>query len=101
MADNDEKGMKVAGLEFGNAFDDVSKIMVNLGTELGNFREEWKGQASRKFDEAMGNWGAEFDKLLRQLDAMADKLIGGAGNVADAEDFAENQGSFFHPAGGK
>jgi len=92
---NTSTGMQAAGQQFIATYDEVTGHMNSLRGELQALRSRWDGSAARVFEDTMTQWGVEFDKIVRDLDSMADRLIGGAGHVEAAEDFAIQQGSFF------
>ena len=92
---NTVDGMRKSGDHFVRTYEEIDGHMKNLKTELAALSSSWTGAASRIFHETMDGWGVEFDQILKDLDAMADKLLGGAGHVESSEDFALQQGHFF------
>ncbi|NBE83364.1 WXG100 family type VII secretion target [Micromonospora rubida] len=92
---NTSGGMQAAGQRFVSTYGEIDGHMKSLKNELNSLRSQWDGSAAAIFENTMVQWGTEFDKILRDLDSMADRLIGGAGHVESAEDFAIQQGSFF------
>lgn len=92
---NTSEGMQLSGQEFTRTYAEVVGHMKTLKSEMEALRPRWTGQASTIFQNTMDNWGVEFDNIAKHLDTMADLLIGGAGNVEQAEDQAIQQGHFF------
>lgn len=92
---NTSGGMKAAGQRFVATYGEIDGYMKSLRNELSALRSQWDGSAASVFENTMNQWGAEFDKILVDLDSMADRLTGGAGHVESAEDFALQQGAFF------
>lgn len=88
-------GMQAAGQHFVATYNEIDGYMKSLQSQLQVLRSQWDGSAAPIFESTMTTWGVEFDKILRELDAMADLLIGGAGHYERAEDFAIQQGTFF------
>ncbi|MBB5874192.1 WXG100 family type VII secretion target [Allocatelliglobosispora scoriae] len=92
---NTSEGMRSSGAQFVATYNEIDGYMKGLRNELQALSGQWTGEASTVFHNTMDQWGVEFDAILKDLDAMADKLLGGAGHVESAEDFALQQGHFF------
>jgi WXG100 family type VII secretion target len=86
--------MQACGYRFVTTYDVLVQTMQDLRSKLLVLRSRWDGEAAKIFENTMIDWGRDFDTITSHLDAMADKLIGGAGHIERAEDEAIQNGKF-------
>ncbi|GAB3158405.1 hypothetical protein GCM10027290_61570 [Micromonospora sonneratiae] len=89
---NDSEAMKEAGALAVATYQEIVGYMRDLDTHTSALH--WKGQAATLFRQTMDAWSNEFNGVLKELDSIADRLVGGAGNVEQAEDYASGQAFF-------